>query len=49
MIQEYMLRCMIEFSGVTFTISLYFGTIGMNLKTVYNGSNSEAKRRSMRL
>lgn len=50
MIQEYMLCCMTEFSSeVTFTISFHFGTMGMNLKTVYNGSNAEAKRGSMRL
>lgn len=45
-----MLHCMTEFSlGVIFTISFHFGTTGMDLKTVYNGSNSEAKSRSMRL
>lgn len=45
MIQGYTLHFMIEFSlGITFTISFHSGTIGTDLKAVYNGSNLESRR-----
>lgn len=45
MIQGYPLHFMSEFSsGITLTISVHFGTIGMDLKAVYNGSNLESRK-----
>lgn len=37
---------MTEFpSGIIFTISFHFGTVGIDLKAVYNESHSESKKR----
>lgn len=45
MIQGYPLHFMRELpSGITLTISVQFGTTGMDLKAVYHGSNLKSRK-----